>query len=29
MYDDKGEIQRGLKVDVPSNPIPWKGISKN
>ncbi len=29
MYDEKGEIQRGLKEDIPSNPIPWKGISKN
>ena len=29
MYDEKGEIQRGLKEDIPSSPIPWKGISKN
>ena len=29
MYDEKGEIQRGLKEDIPFNPIPWKGISKN
>ena len=29
MYDEKGEIQRGLKVDIPSSPIPWKGILKN
>ena len=29
MYDEKGEIQRGLKVDIPSSPNPWKGISKN
>ena len=29
MYDENGEIQRGLKEDIPSSPIPWKGISKN
>ena len=29
MYDEKGEIQRGLNEDIPSRPIPWKGISKN
>ena len=29
MYDEKGEIQRGLKENIPSSPIPWKGISKN
>ena len=29
MYDAKGEIQRGLKEDIPSGPLPWKGISKN
>ena len=29
MYDEKGEIQRGVKEDIPSSPIPWKGISKN
>ncbi len=29
MYDEKGEIQRGIKTDIPSSPIPWKGTSKN
>ena len=29
MYDEKGEIQRGIKQDIPSSPIPWKGVSKN
>ena len=24
MYDEKGEIQRGIKQDIPSSPIPWK-----
>ena len=29
MYDEKNEIVRGLKINIPSNPEPWPGIQKN
>ena len=29
MYDPEGAIPRGLKEEIPSSPIPWKGVSKN
>ena len=29
MYDEKNEIVRGLKINIPSKPEPWPGIQKN